>query len=49
MNTVLWLTAALALLVGETGTQTAQAQASPPKPILDGFTADPAIRVFGDT
>lgn len=23
--------------------------AGPPKPILDGFTADPAIRVFGDT
>lgn len=22
---------------------------APPKPILDGFTADPAIRVFGDT
>ncbi len=22
---------------------------TPPKPILDGFTADPAIRVFGDT
>lgn len=25
------------------------AKASVPKPILDGFTADPAIRVFGDT
>ncbi len=25
------------------------ARASAPKPILDGFTADPAIRVFGDT
>ena len=24
-------------------------QARAPKPILDGFTADPAIRVFGDT
>jgi beta-xylosidase len=23
--------------------------AEPPKPILDGFTADPSIRVFGDT
>lgn len=23
--------------------------AAPPRPILDGFTADPAIRVFGDT
>ena len=23
--------------------------ATPPKPILSGFTADPAIRVFGDT
>src|SRR5437868_8833568 len=22
---------------------------APPKPILDGFTADPAIRVFGDS
>ena len=26
-----------------------KAMASAPKPILDGFTADPAIRVFGDT
>lgn len=26
-----------------------EARASVPKPILDGFTADPAIRVFGDT
>jgi Glycosyl hydrolases family 43 len=26
-----------------------QAAAAAPKPILDGFTADPAIRVFGDT
>jgi beta-xylosidase len=25
------------------------AAVSPPKPILEGFTADPAIRVFGDT
>ncbi len=25
------------------------AQATPPAPILDGFTADPSIRVFGDT
>ncbi len=25
------------------------AEPVPPKPILDGFTADPAIRVFGDT
>jgi hypothetical protein len=27
----------------------AEALAAVPKPILDGFTADPAIRVFGDT
>ena len=27
----------------------AVAGAEPPKPALDGFTADPAIRVFGDT
>ena len=26
-----------------------EARASVPQPILDGFTADPAIRVFGDT
>lgn len=26
-----------------------EAQARAPKPILDGFTADPGIRVFGDT
>src|ERR1700759_4647824 len=30
-------------------TYTAEDYARVPKPILDGFTADPAIRVFGDT
>ena len=29
--------------------ETASADARPPKPILDGFTADPGIRVFGNT
>ena len=37
------------LIAHRTTLGTASAQTSAPKPILDGFTADPAIRVFGDT
>jgi len=37
--------AAIAFAVSNLHAQDAQ----PPKPILDGFNADPAIRVFGDT
>ncbi|MFT4177293.1 MAG: family 43 glycosylhydrolase [Luteolibacter sp.] len=40
----------LALLLGTFATAAfAQTPSSPPKPILDGFTADPSIRLFGDT
>jgi beta-xylosidase len=46
MKFFLTFSAALALLSPFAGAQTNQ---TAPTPILDGFTADPAIRVFGDT
>lgn len=48
MKIALWLPAALALLPGAQALGETE-RAAAPKPILDGFTADPAIRVFGDT
>ena len=33
----------------QAGAPTPEAAPVPPRPILDGFTADPGIRVFGDT
>jgi beta-xylosidase len=42
------LVAALAVLGGDILGGVARLNAQAPKPILDGFTADPAIRVFGD-
>lgn len=44
-----FLTFPLAVLAGAAIAGAAAAQATAPKPILDGYTADPAIRVFGDT
>jgi beta-xylosidase len=46
---------AIGLLAGSASAQTNAVAVeetnlpAPPKPILDGFTADPSIRVFGDT
>ena len=39
----------LALAAAFTFGSARAAEPTPPKPILDGFTADPSIRVFGDT
>lgn len=43
------LLAALALTASASVFAAEPSAAAPPVPILDGFTADPAIRVFGDT
>ena len=37
-----------AMLLAGSATTIIAAEAKPPEPILDGFTADPSIRVFGD-
>ena len=39
----------LSVILGIPGVAPAEPAATPPKPILEGFTADPGIRVFGDT
>jgi beta-xylosidase len=39
----------LSLILGIPGVAPAEPAAIAPKPILEGFTADPGIRVFGDT
>src|SRR5512146_429771 len=53
MVTTLFLTAGIFAQPGPVQTNAGAIEPeklpAPPKPILDGFTADPAIRVFGDT